>query len=154
MKNWQKNLLESLRERFDDRNFFAKRLADARAFSRVVAAPWPKALARRVFTAIGIETKTWWQVPVDTSADNFFHFDKAVEDCGDPRFPAGDGTVHTVSSTRDELKPTHVKTDRGELKDALAGHHANIPNHGGVQDWVLGLLDLNDHAGSAFESPL
>lgn len=153
-KNWQKNLLDSLRERFDDPNFFANRLADARAFTSTVSEPWPKPLARRVYTAIGIDTKTWWQVPVDTGADNFFHFDKVVDECGDPRFPGGDGTVHSVSSMRDELKPSQVKLDRGELKDVLAGHHANMPNHGGVQDWVLGLLDLNENADSAFESPM
>jgi len=153
-KNWQKNLLDSLRERFDGPQFFTKMLADAKAFTSVASEPWPKPLTRRVYTAVGIETKTWWQVAVDTASDNFFHFDKVVEDSGDPHFLGGDGTVHTVSSLRDELSPPHVRRDQWELKDTLAGHHANMPNHGGVQDWVLGLLDLNDNADSAFASPM
>ena len=38
------------------------------------------------------------------------------------------------------------------FKDKLAGHHANMPNHAGIQDWLLGILGLNVHSGAAFES--
>jgi len=90
---------------------------------------------------------------VDTGADNFFRFDEVRFGGGIAGAQEGDGTVHVVSALRKELPGTHLKADQQEFKDKLAGHHANMPNHGGIQDWVLGVLDLNEHADAAFASP-
>lgn len=152
--SWQESLVETLRRRFDGPRFFRRMLADARAFATVASRPWPQQLRRRVYIAYGIDTKTWWQVPVDTAQGNRFRFDKVLVDSGDPNFPGGDGTVHTVSSIKKELTAAHLQTDRKQFKDALAGHHANMPNHSGVQDWVLGFLGLNKYSDAAFESPV
>jgi pimeloyl-ACP methyl ester carboxylesterase len=152
-KNWQKNLVKSLQNRFHE-SFFQDMLNDAKTFGRAAVAPWPEFIRQRVYTAVGVDSKTWWQVPVDTSRDNFFHFDKVNEQSPHPDHADGDGTVHTISSLRPELAASHLYRDKKELKDALAGHHANMPNHGRVQDWSLGVLKLNEHADAAFLSPL
>ena len=156
-RTWQSNLLKSLHERFDGPRFFARMLSDAKAFTSTGSAPWPTGLRRRVYTAYGVKTKTWFQVPVDTTKGNFFRFDEVRTDSHDAKFPHGDGTVHTVSSIRPEIARTALrrKTDeRQRFRDAIVGHHANMPNHGGVQDWALGLLNLNEHHGATFESPV
>ncbi len=59
--SWQDSLVAELARRYSP-TFFPSRLADARAFSRVVAAPWPVNLRKKVFYAYGIESKTWKQV--------------------------------------------------------------------------------------------
>ena len=150
--NWQKSLVDAMSSRFGGPQFFQRMLADADAFTKASTAPWPKALSGRVCTVVGVQTDTWWQVPVDTTKDSFFGFDEARMDAGDPTLPGGDGTVHTISSLRPEVAKSRRFDDLGELKDLVAGHHANMPNHGGVQDWILGKLKLNENAGAAFES--
>jgi hypothetical protein len=153
-KTWQKSLRETMGGRFGGSAFFKNMLADAGEFTSIVKKPWPKQLRRKVYTAFGIDTPTWWQVPVDTADDNFFRFDDVLFGGGKSGTQEGDGTVHVVSSCRNELYKTHLKSDRTGFKDILAGHHANMPNHTGVQDWVLGVLGINAHAGAAFESPV
>ena len=153
-QTWQKNLLADLRQRFGDK-FFGKMLADAKKFTAAIRQPWPQKLRSRIYLAYGHETETWWQVPVDTKKDNFFHFDDVRTGPGSAGVSGGDGTVHVVSSIRSDVPVRNLKADlRETFKDSLAGHHANMPNHSNVQDWVLGLLDVNEHAGAAFESPL
>jgi len=152
-KSWQENLVAALKERFGTPAFFRNMLADAKKFSAVVSKPWPAALRGRVWTAFGVETDTWWQVPVDTSRQNFFHFDKVRYGGAVENWREGDGTVHVTSSYDSTLARTHRFSDKEEFKDKLAGHHANMPNHGGVQDWVLGVLKLNEHVDAAFDSP-
>lgn len=110
-RTWQKSLAETLRKRFSGPRFFRNMLADARAFTAVCGAPWPQALRRRVYVVYGVETKTWWQVPVDTGRRNFFDFKHVKTDSGNARFRGGDGTVHTVSSRRSGLVRTHYKED-------------------------------------------
>ncbi len=152
-RSWQDSLVASLRTRFPRQRFFRNMLADAKAFTSVVSGAWPRALRRRVYSAFGVDTETWWQVRVDTAKGNFYRFDTVETDCGNQDLPGGDGTVHTVSSIPPALARTHHKRDRKELKDIFAGHHANMPNHNGVQDWVLGVLNLNIHSAAAFTSP-
>ena len=146
--SWQKNLVLNLAQTYSP-DFFPKKLKDARAFSKVVSAPWPKDLLSKVFYAYGIESETWRQVKVDRKRDNFFMFKDAVSD------DKGDGTVHSLSSLQSELRAgvrTHVDK-RHPVWDILAGQHANMPNHHQLQDWVLGLLKMNDYSKAAFESP-
>ena len=150
-KSWQKSLVSALAKRFGSK-FFGNMLADAKAFTSSVRQPWPKPLRNKVYVAYGIETRTWWQVPVDTARDNFFRFDDVRYGGGKLGRQEGDGTVHVASSYRDELSRTHLKPDVQQFKDKLAGHHANMPNHAGIQDWLLGILGLNVHSGAAFES--
>ncbi|MFQ5589747.1 MAG: lipase family alpha/beta hydrolase [Phycisphaerae bacterium] len=149
---WQKNLVATLRKRFGGDGFFRKMLADAKAFTVTVGRPWPEPIRRKVYATYGIDTRTWWQVPVDTAADNFFRFDEMRYGGGKAGVQEGDGTVHVTSSYRDELPKTHLRPDVAEFKDKLAGHHANMPNHAGVQDWVLGILGVNAYARAWFES--
>ena len=150
--NWQKSLVDAMSTRFGGPQFFQRMLADADAFTTASEAPWPKALCSRVYTVVGVDTETWWQVPVDTAKDNFFCFNEVSTDVSDPALPGGDGTVHTKSAIRPEVAKRNRYDDLKELKDILAGHHANMPNHSGAQDWVLGKLKLNEHSGAAFES--
>ena len=105
---------------------------------------------------MGVDTETWFQVPVDTAKDNRFHFEKGkvVVESGDAKCPGGDGTVHSKSAMCPELAGTHYKRDRKKARDILAGHHANMPNHDGVQDWALGVLNLNLYSASTFDSPV
>jgi len=152
---WQKNLVASLSALFKGPQFFKRMLDDARKFTSAVRLPWPESLLGKVYVVYGVDTETWWQVPVDTAKDNFFGFDKARFGDGTTGGRGGDGTVHVTSSYRDELTRTHLQSDQSEkIKDLLAGHHANMPNHSGVQDWILGVLKLNPASDASFESPL
>ncbi len=153
VKTWQTSLTSAMRDRYGSA-FFSKMLGDARAFSASAQRPWPESLRKRVFTACGVDTETWWQVPVDRQSGNFFHFDEVRTDHEHSDLNGGDGTVHCVSSLRDELPARNRRLDRKEFKDAIAGHHANMPNHGSVQDWVLDILKVHPHADAAFDSPL
>ena len=154
--NWQRSIVDGLAKRFPlagGTSFFQSMLTDAGRFTGEVSKPWPQKLRSRVFTAVGVETETWWQVPVDRSQGNLFRFDEGrLDPQGSNR--GGDGTVHTASSILDEISPRHRHKDTKRFKDSvLGGHHANMPNHGGVQDWVLQVLKLNPHSDNAFESP-
>ena len=161
-ENWQTSLVKALRKRFD-KTFFPRMLADAKAFTTAVSQPWSEALRRRIFVVCGVETDTWWQVPVETTKGNRFRFDDARYErpriAGDKRAVGGDGTLHNVSSERPELPGKapgkHCLWDKKRrIRDILGGHHANMPNHGRVQDWILSLLELNVHGDAAFESPI
>jgi pimeloyl-ACP methyl ester carboxylesterase len=146
--SWQKNLVDSLASKYAP-DFLAKKLADARAFTRVMSTQWPDTLVRKVYYAYGVDSKTWKQVKVDTRRDNLYLFNKAMED------DQGDGTVHSLSSVRNEI-PGGVRTyidHKHAIKDLFAGQHANMPNHSGLQDWVLGVLRINPYALNTFESP-
>ena len=146
--SWQGNLVRKLQERFPDKPFFPSMLADAHSFSKVVGAPWPEELRQKVYYAHGKGSDTWKQVRVDTKKKNFYLFDKAVKD------DKGDGTVHSKSSQQKEISSTHVHVDQKHpFKDQLPGQHANMPNHSGVQDWVLKVLKLSLHPEHSFESP-
>jgi pimeloyl-ACP methyl ester carboxylesterase len=146
--SWQKNLVLNLAQTYSA-DFFQNKLKDARAFSKVVSSPWPNNLLSKVYYAYGIESDTWSQVKVDRKRDNFFMFKDAVYDDN------GDGTVHKLSSLQSEVRVgirTHVDR-RHTIRDILAGQHANMPNHPELQDWVLGLLKVNEYPEAAFESP-
>ncbi len=147
-KSWQANLVESLEKGPFFKGYLEQRLADAADFAQASYAPWPASLRKRVYCAIGQGSETWSQVTVDTDKGNFFAFDSAATD------EDGDGTVHLQSSARPELASSHIYTDtkRG-LADRAIGQHANMPNHGQLQDWVLGLLRLNEYSDRAFDSP-
>jgi len=148
ISSWQKNLVDSLASKYSP-NFFPQKLADAQAFTRVVNRPWPDKLVRKVYYAYGVDSKTWKQVEVDTQQDNFYMFNRVIDDY------QGDGTVHSLSSVQREIprgRQTHIDHKR-EIIDLLTGQHANMPNHSGLQDWILGVLRLNPHAPNTFESP-
>ena len=100
-----------------------------------------------MYYAYGKGSDTWRQVRVDTKKKNFYLFEEAVED------DAGDGTVHSESSQQ-EIDSRHAYVDQKHpFKDLLPGQHANMPNHSGVQDWVLKVLKLSLHPEHSFESP-
>ena len=146
--SWQKSLVISLANKYSP-EFFPQKLSDAQAFSRVVSRPWPATLARKVYYAYGVGSKTWEQVKVDTRNDNLYQFNKAVED------DRGDGTVPSLSGIQSEI-PKGIRThidQRHAISDLLAGQHANMPNHSELQDWVLGILRFNPYVSNAFESP-
>ena len=146
--SWQHNLIFSLTERFSAQ-FFQEKLTDARSFTRVMRRPWPQELIRKVYSAHGEGSDTWRQVAVDTHRKNFYLFDKAVSE------DKGDGTVHRLSSTQPEITNwNRIYVDKKHFLDRVAGQHANMPNHSGLQDWVLGVLRMNPHAGHHFESPV
>jgi hypothetical protein len=148
VSSWQKSLVDSLARKYSP-EFFPNKLADAQAFTRDVTRPWPATLVRKVYYAYGIDSKTWKQVKVDTGRENFYLFNDAIED------DQGDGTVHSLSSVQNEI-PGGVRTyidHKHAIIDLLPGQHANMPNHSGLQDWVLGVLRINPHASNTFESP-
>ena len=147
--SWQGNLVQNLRKRFSSDDFFPSMLADARTFSKVVGAPWPKELKQKVYYAYGTGSDTWRQVQVDTKNENFYQFEEPVKDA------EGDGTVHSTSSQQKEIRAgSHVHPDKkAAFKDRLPGQHANMPNHSGVQDWVLKVLKLSRYSEHSFESP-
>jgi pimeloyl-ACP methyl ester carboxylesterase len=146
--SWQKSLVRSLADKYSP-EFFQKKLSDAEAFSRVVSRAWPAQLAKKVYYAYGVGSKTWKQVKVDTRKDNLYLFNKAVED------DRGDGTVPSLSAIQSEIPKGRrtYKDQRHTISDLLAGQHANMPNHSELQDWVLGILRFNPYVSNAFESP-
>ena len=147
VKSWQTNLVENLANRFSA-DYFPSMLADARRFSDVVSKPWPVELQRKVYSAYGVGSKTWKQVRVDTRRENLYLFKEADED------DKGDGTVHSLSSRQPEIGGSHDYEDpKHAFKDQMTGQHANMPNHSGLQDWVLRVLKLNVQPGDSFESP-
>jgi pimeloyl-ACP methyl ester carboxylesterase len=148
VSSWQKSLVKALAEKYSP-DFFSKKLADSQAFSRVMVAPWPEELVKKVYYAYGVGSETWKQVKVDTGHENFFMFNKVIQD------DQGDGTVHSLSSIREEIsKGSRTYTDhKHAIKDMLAGQHANMPNHSALQDWALGILRVNPYALNTFESP-
>lgn len=148
VSNWQRNLVDNLAEKYSP-DFFPKKLEDTKKFLKVMGDQWPDKLVKKVYYAYGIGSDTWRQMKVDRKRDNFFMFNDPVLD------DKGDGTVHTISSIQSDIPPhtrTYVDTKHA-VRDLLAGQHANIPNHQGLQDWVLGLLRVNPFAAEAFESP-
>jgi pimeloyl-ACP methyl ester carboxylesterase len=144
--SWQKSLVDTLAKTYGP-TFFKDRLDDARDFAKVVAASWPQELRDRVYYAYGRGSKTWHQVQVDPDKGRFYLFDKAATDT------KGDGTVHELSAQRPEIDASHLFLDRPRgPKDTLIGQHANMPNHARLQDWLLGILQLNIHHAHSFES--
>lgn len=149
VSSWQKNLVDNLSKRFSP-HFLSDKLADARAFTRVINKPWPEQLVKKVYYAHGIGSDTWNQVAVDTRRGNFYLFKEADSD------KHGDGTVHSLSSAQPEItgrKRVHLDK-KHRFRDQLVGQHANMPNHSGLQDWILGVLRVNPYAEHSYESPL
>lgn len=147
-KNWQANLISGLSRRFGPR-YFQTRLNDAKAFTEEMKKPWPVGLRKRVSYAYGLGSKTWRSVAVDVQNGNLYRFDKIEAD------EKGDGTVHRSASFQAEIPETQKRTlqdQRHSVRDLLAGQHANMPNHQGVQDWILGLLNVSTHSSHGFES--
>ena len=61
--------------------------------------------------------------------------------------------MHELSAHRPEIDPSHLHLDKPRgARDTLIGQHANMPNHARLQDWLLGILDLNLHHKHSFES--
>ena len=149
VSSWQKSLVDNLSKRFSP-HFLPDKLADARAFTRVINKPWPQQLVKKVYYAHGTGSDTWKQVAVDTRQGNFYLFKDAASD------DEGDGTVHSLSSHQPEITGRNrVHLDQKHFfRDQLAGQHANMPNHSGLQDWILGVLRVNPHAAHSYESPL
>jgi hypothetical protein len=105
-------------------------------------------LKRKVYYAHGVDSRTWKQVLVDTRRGNQYLFNEVIAD------DRGDGTVHSRSGIRSEIPKRRTYIDRRQkVSDFLAGQHANMPNHSGLQDWVLGVLHVNPFAEDTFESP-
>ena len=150
---WQKSLVSSLKAKYRP-DFFKRMLTDAKAFTTSMKQPWPEELRRKVYTAYGVNTPTWWQVPVDTTKRNLFMFNEARTGGKLGSDTEGDGTVPVTSSVCSEIgKKNRLQDLTLRFRDILAGHHANMPNHRVVQDWLLGKLGLNEHHASSFESP-
>lgn len=146
-ENWQQNVREAVGNRFGP-DFLKERLADAKKFSSVMQKPYPAEMNERVFAAYGTGTETLMSVKVNTSGGNVLDFSDAILDDG------GDGTVHMLSSTHTKLaleQRIHAAAS-GVLQDVFLGHHAGLPNHSSIQDWILGILDSNPFAAKSFVS--
>ena len=92
----------------------------------------------------GVGSDTWKNVTVNPKDGYWFDFEEAKKD------DQGDGTVHKDSSF---VKAGHYhKEPRSKIRDLIGGQHAQILNHGGVQDAVVKYLTDNKYLYS-FESP-
>lgn len=141
-RNWQDNLVSSVAKEYGE-GFLAKMLANAAGFSEVVSADYPARLRNRFFCLYGVGSATWNQVTVDPKDANWFDFEHVGQD------DEGDGTVH-VKSSNVEAGKTHPE-DHLAIRDILGGQHAQMMNHGGVQDEVVKFLTGNEYLYS-FES--
>jgi len=126
---WQDNLVKTLAKEYG-KTFFQAMLDDAKAFTDVVKQDYNTDIRKRFYCVYGVGSETWKQVKVDPRNGNRFDFEKAAED------KRGDGTVHKLSS--------YVKA-AGFFKDTkkfieLGGQHAQMPNHGAVQDYIVALF--------------
>ncbi len=137
---WQKNLTKKIDSEYG-KEFFQEMLYDAKAFTDIVSRDYVAEIRKRFYCVYGIKSETWRQVSVDTKKGNMFNFDKAVED------KKGDGTVHTKSSM---VKSAGSFKDKKRLIE-LGGQHAQMPNHGDVQDYIVGLFTKSKYLKS-FES--
>ncbi|MFC1679685.1 esterase/lipase family protein [Elusimicrobiota bacterium] len=140
---WQDNLVRTLRKEYGP-SFLKEKLSEAQEFSEVVSADYPAELRSRFFCIYGEGSSTWKQVRVNRSDGNWFDFQEASKD------EHGDGTVHACSSRVKASK--YHKEGRSPLRDLVGGQHAQILNHGGVQDAVVKCLTQNQYIES-FESP-
>ena len=148
VSTWQFNLVNGLEERFSP-DFFRNKLADSLSFTRVILKPWPKRLLGKVYCAYGVGSETWKQVRVEKKGGNIFRFDDPDQD------ECGDGTVHKLSSTQEEIDKERVHIDSYQgFKDLLMGQHANMLNHSRLRDWILSVLSLNAHEKRSFNSPI
>ena len=143
--NWQDNLLTKLREEYGV-EFFQRMLDDAKGFTDRMKEDYSPELAGRFYCAYGGGSETWRQVTVDREDGNWYAFDEIKKAGGEDK--DGDGTVHGNSSIVKCAK-THK-----DVKQAieLGGQHAQMPNHGGVQDFVVSSLKKNEYI-APFASP-
>jgi len=133
-KNWQDNLLKKMDQDYG-RAFFQAMLDDAREFTDAVKEDYSAEIARRVVCAYGTGSTTWKQALVTKADGNWYDFEHVVEDDN------GDGTVHTVSSRVQAAK--EFKDEKQMIE--LGGQHAQMPNHGVVQDFIVQILTKNEY---------
>jgi pimeloyl-ACP methyl ester carboxylesterase len=137
---WQKSLMKKL-DRIYGPNFFQAMLDDAKSFTSDLSQDYKPDIRKRFYCVYGIGSETLRQVKVDSRKENRFDFVNAGED------KQGDGTVHKKSS--------YVKA-KGHSKDSkrlieFGGQHAQMPNHGSVQDYIIKLFTKTKYLES-FES--
>ncbi|MHC4738740.1 MAG: lipase family alpha/beta hydrolase [Planctomycetota bacterium] len=139
---WQKSLLEKL-DKIYGPEFFQTMLDDAKSFTRVVSKEYKPDIRNRFYCVYGVGSETLRQVKVDSQKDNRFDFVKAGED------KQGDGTVHKLSSF--VKAEGYMKDDKRPIE--LGGQHAQMPNHGSVQDYIVNLFTESKNLES-FESKI
>lgn len=140
--NWQDNCVRALAEKYGAA-YLPTMLKSAAEFSAVVAADYPAGLRDRFLCIYGTGSDTWHQVTVDRRDGNWFDFQNVKEDA------AGDGTVH-VKSSKVAAAAHHVEA-RHAVRDLLGGQHAQLMNHGAVQDAAVKYFTGNEYLQS-FES--
>ena len=146
--SWQSSLVHKMAETHGSR-YFQRMLSNTRTFMDVMAQPYPASLRRKLYVVYGTGSSTWRKVEVDSRKGNFYDFKNAVEE------KTGDGTVHSISSIVDGVTRNRTYVDlKQAMQDMILGQHANMPNHGVVQDWVLKVLNANPHFAGTFESPM
>jgi pimeloyl-ACP methyl ester carboxylesterase len=139
---WQKNLIEKLEKRYG-KDFFQEMLNDARSFTDDINKEYKPEIEQRFYYVYGVGSETWKEVKVDPERGNRFEFDKAVED------KEGDGTVHTESSVVNAAE--RFKDTKKPIE--LGGQHAEMPNHGAVQDYIVSLFSKSEYL-KTFESKI
>jgi len=140
-ENWQTSLNEKLEKKYG-KSFFQAMLDDAGSFSKVMGKDYKADIRKKFYCIHGTGSKTWKQVKVDTSNGNKFDFKNALKTV------QGDGTVHRLSSY---VKAVGYHLDDAKYSDMLGGQHAQMPNHGGVQDYIVKILTGNKNI-QPFES--
>lgn len=126
---WQKSLVEKL-DKIYGPEFFQKMLDDAKSFTSIVSEEYEPDIRNRFYCIYGVGSKTLKRVQVDSENENRFDFVNASED------EQGDGTVHTLSSYV-EAKG-YWKDEKNSIE--IGGQHAEMPNHGSVQDYIVKLF--------------
>ncbi len=124
---WQENLVEKMKEKYGE-SFFQSMLDEARGFTKIVSEDYPPNIIDNFYCIYGSGSDTLKQVEVDLENENRFDFQNAAAD------GEGDGTVHKSSSY---VKAHSHFEDKKHLLDVAGGQHAQMPNHGAVQDYIV-----------------